>query len=90
MLARLPPAAQVSSQVPLVEGLALRGSAVDDVVRLALREVVWCRLESPSGFFVHFGYDYYMYVGTPEAIEPPTVSPRVFVEEFPSPYRREA
>jgi len=36
-----------------------------DVCRLVLREILWCKLESPNGFYIHFGYDYYMYFGSP-------------------------
>lgn len=49
-------------------GLALReGSPVDEadlapLIRAVLREEVWCRLESET-FFLHFGWDYYAYVG---------------------------
>ena len=31
---------------------------LDGVIRLALREVLWCKLELLPGFYVHFGYDY--------------------------------
>src|SRR3990167_6936831 len=33
------------------------------IARLCLRSNIWCRLESDK-MFVHFGYDYYMYVGS--------------------------
>jgi hypothetical protein len=59
------------------------------VVRLILRELIWCRLQSDSGFFLHFGYDYYMYCGgvkldteSHEAI----TKMGLFVEKFVSPY----
>lgn len=32
------------------------------VARGCLREEFWCKLESKN-FFIHFGYDYYMYIG---------------------------
>jgi hypothetical protein len=41
------------------------------------------------GFFVHFGYDFYMYVGTGSVLTPPIVSRLLFVEELASPYHRE-
>ena len=28
-----------------------------------LRELAWCRLEAPGRFFLHFGFDYYMFAG---------------------------
>ncbi|MBY0090319.1 hypothetical protein H7S74_28905 [Priestia aryabhattai] len=37
---------------------------VKELVKLTLRNAVWCKLELKNQFFVHFGYDYYMYIGT--------------------------
>lgn len=36
-------------------------SMIEDVARLILREVLWCKLVEKNRFYVHFGYDYYMY-----------------------------
>lgn len=36
---------------------------ISDLVRLILRENIWCKLEDKE-MFVHFGYDYYMYIGS--------------------------
>ena len=58
------------------------------VIQLVLREEIWCRLECPTGF-LHFGWDYYMYVGVPhlcpESLE---LAKRMglFVDELKSPY----
>ena len=40
-----------------------------DVIRLALREVFWYKLETGSSisdlkFYLHFGWDFYMYIGS--------------------------
>jgi len=56
-----------------------------------LREEIWCRLES-SEAFVHFGYDYYMYVGVSSACpksERLAADAGLFVELMPSPYHPE-
>ena len=62
--------------------------ACADIVRLNLRSEIWCRLVADSAF-LHFGYDYYMYVGVPteclNAIEYATQA-GLFVESFDSPY----
>jgi hypothetical protein len=61
-------------------------------MRRVLREEFWCRLEGPEAF-VHFGYDYYLYVGVPRACpeaEQATRRAGLFVESFRSPYRRPA
>lgn len=62
---------------------------VKELAKLTLRNVVWCELEFKNQFFVHFGYDYYMFIGASkdctEAIEVVTQS-GLFVERFDSPY----
>lgn len=62
---------------------------IGDIVRRILREDFWCRLEG-SDSFIHFGWDYYMYIGVPHPC--PTVEARavelgLYVEEFASPTR---
>jgi hypothetical protein len=85
-----------------VEGLEAQGNApsvaagsslgladVAEVIRRALREEFWCRLEGPEAF-VHFGRDYYMYVGVPTACpgaECLVQRLKLHAESFRSPYR---
>ena len=60
-----------------------------EVARVALRDYLWCKLESEH-MFIHFGYDYYMYIGTlkkPSSILPQIESLGLFVERIDeSPY----
>ena len=61
---------------------------IGEVVRRVLREEFWCRLEG-AGAFIHVGYDYYMYVGIPQACpsaEALASQLGLFVEPFRSPY----
>jgi hypothetical protein len=58
------------------------------IIRQILREEFWCRLEGSHGF-LHFGWDYYMFIGVPRIC--PTARARatklgLYVEEFASPY----
>ena len=58
------------------------------VVQAVLREKCWFKLKR-YGFFIHFGYDYYMYVGT--MIDEKTVielarEKELFCEPMKSPY----
>lgn len=73
----------------LTSGLRLDSDDIALVCRLNLRSLVWCRLEEPSKFFIHFGHDYYMYIGSstycPESISY-AESIELFVEEGISPY----
>jgi hypothetical protein len=60
--------------------------------RFVLRDLAWGKLILPGRAYVHFGYDYYMYLGLPshcrDAIA--AVSQRgLFVEPFRSPYLRQ-
>ena len=70
-------------------GKAIGGSELEEVIRLILREVTWCKLEKPSSFYLHFGWDYYMYVGSafrPEQAIKDIQGMGLFVEECTSPY----
>ena len=74
------------------DGSRIQSEDVPEVVRSLLREDFWCKLEAPDAF-LHVGYDYYMYVGTP--VECPSASVEaqangLFVEEFKSPYVQSA
>jgi hypothetical protein len=76
------------ARAPFNENAVLPLARIADVARSVLREEYWCRLESPQAF-VHFGYDYYMYVGLPEVPSRALAQARqldLFVEEL-SPVR---
>lgn len=62
---------------------------LESICRLVLREVFWCRLVSDSDFYIHFGWDYYMYVGSSVWSEEAISFGRaqnLFIEEMMSPY----
>lgn len=79
---------EASRHVGLVmEGAQLSGRELDWAVRLNLREVVWCRLKGDGGLYVHFGYDYYMYVGSDAAgLVLPSLPEGMHAETMRSPY----
>lgn len=61
------------------------------LLREILRCSCWCRLTSKD-FFIHFGYDYYMYVGcthTPEGMYALAMEYALFAEPMISPYHEE-
>jgi hypothetical protein len=72
----------------LDEGQILSGPALDDAMRACLREEQWCRLQGEGGFFVHFGYDFYMYVGFTRTLTLPELPRGIFAEASESPYLR--
>jgi hypothetical protein len=74
--------------LPYQEGDVLALDRAAALMAEVLREACWCRLESPRGF-VHFGWDFYMYVGIAQAC--PGSARRaaqagLFVEEMRSPH----
>lgn len=61
---------------------------VSDLCRLILRNYIWARIECPK-MFVHFGYDYYMYLGIKDEYTDITKKFDLFVEPMESPYKLE-
>ena len=65
------------------DGIKLRKA-----IASCLRERCWFKLTGKN-FFIHFGYDYYMYIGTvlpAEIVEKTAVKYGLFCERYPSPY----
>lgn len=72
----------------LREDLLLSTRDIQLVSRLALRNIIWCKLYGKQ-MFVHFGYDYYMYIGSKNraASEVSAIEKAgLFVEDMTSPY----
>jgi hypothetical protein len=65
---------------------AVSGVELEHVVRGCLREYIWCRLQGAGNSYLHFGYDYYMYIGLPIPINATVMPAGIFLEEFDSPY----
>lgn len=73
----------------LREDLKCSEKIVRRIVRGALRENLWCWLHLDRKMFVHFGYDYYMWVGVAKKPNAALSSIRrgsLFVESRKSPY----
>lgn len=63
-----------------------------EFARIALREIAWGKLVVPGRAYVHFGYDYYMYLGLPLQCPNAIAAAQkrgLFVEHFRSPYLRQ-
>jgi hypothetical protein len=70
------------------EGGIITKKDLPEVCRSILREEFWCKLEA-DGHFLHFGYDYYLYVGVKSQCDRSVAAARaagLFVEKFSSPY----
>ncbi len=72
----------IGKRIPLEE--------IQQLASLTLRNAIWCKIAFKRQFFVHFGYDFYMYIGAgrecTKAIDEVTKS-GLFVEECASPYQ---
>lgn len=62
------------------------GDDLESVVRGNLREIIWCRLQGPQESYIHFGYDYYMYIGLSRNASTAILPKGMFLEKFESPY----
>ena len=63
---------------------------IRQVITACLREQCWLKLVAKD-FFIHFGYDYYMYVGSvlsKETVAETATKFGLFCEETPSPYNQ--
>lgn len=71
------------------EGMSIDTQTIDPLIAAVLREFIWCKLSGDNGFYIHFGYDYYMYIGcaneTPNSLNLATRL-GLFVEPSKSPY----
>lgn len=75
--------------IDFTEGQVLGIIEISQVLRMLLREITNGQLCMPDRFFIHVGWDYYMYIGSytdlPEA-KNKTEQLGLFVENFESPY----
>jgi len=74
------------------EGTVVGLDKIPEVMGGILREEFWCRLQGEQAF-LHFGWDYYMYIGVPHrcpAAEQKATELGLYVEEWESPYHRES
>jgi len=73
------------------EDQKVQADEIGFLVEQNLRGTVDCKLEFDDAFFIHFGWDFYMYVGchkTSDAAYSETLADGMFVEDFMSPHGR--
>jgi hypothetical protein len=71
------------------EEMQLTSNQIEDICKLILREQLWCKLINNQNMYVHFGYDFYMYIGTISSCEKvieKIQNSGLFIEKFESPY----
>lgn len=73
----------------LENGMTITAGTLEKVCKLILREYFWCKLEYKDIFYVHFGFDYYMYIGCQNVSRDFSKEVRdrgIYADEFESPY----
>ena len=72
--------------IQIREGLSLDRHGVDYAVRQNLRNTMWCCLVGEHDTYVHFGDDYYMYLGCNQNIAKECLETQfMYLEEYESP-----
>jgi hypothetical protein len=78
-------------EIHLAEGQQIKSQQALHAVRLMLRELFWCKLEFKNRFFIHIGWDYYMYIGTmldDSEFTKILINSVLYAEPLESPYRK--
>ncbi|RND01199.1 DUF7683 domain-containing protein [Lysinibacillus halotolerans] len=75
--------------LPIVEDAVIHEKDIPTVCKMILRNYIHCHFVSMDQFFVHFGWDYYMYIGSNQPCNNAikfALNNKLFVEDYPSPY----
>jgi hypothetical protein len=73
----------------IIDSTSYSPEMVAFIVQSMLRNKFWCKLEYENIMYVHFGWDYYMYIGSAKACTSTIAKIEamgLFVEKFRSPY----
>ena len=76
------------NNIVLEEDLLVNYTDIPIICKMILRDYIHCNLISSDDFFVHFGSDYYMFIGTNQPYINAVDFARknnLFVEEYQSP-----
>lgn len=75
--------------IEIVNNMDVARKDIIPIIQLILRKKIWCKFETKE-MYVHFGYDYYMYIGSIKRPSDSTIEKieqmGLFVEERKSPY----
>lgn len=75
--------------VRMNNGTIISKAELPMLLKLLLRNYLWCKLIHDDELFVHFGWDYYMYIGVEKECRQAVANIEkagLFVEKFKSPY----
>jgi hypothetical protein len=74
------------------DGIWIDREQVSDICRLILREKIWCKLNCDGRMYVHFGHDFYMFIGSEKRCSDTIGNIKksgLYVEDFISPINDE-
>ena len=69
----------------LYEGERVAGERLFAAIRANLRDLLWCRLEHSGQGYIHFGQDFYVYVGSAISLAMVSLPSGIYVEQCESP-----
>ncbi|CAG9621556.1 DUF7683 domain-containing protein [Sutcliffiella rhizosphaerae] len=76
-------------KIVLQEDKIVNRNEIRQICKMILRDFIFCQFYNEDKFFVHFGWDYYMYIGSYVKCLPAiefAVNNDLFVESMKSPY----
>ena len=81
---------QKFNEMAMQEDKVVQLDDVPTIGRMVLRDFAYCQLVATNRTFIHFGWDYYMYIGTVKETPYAIASAKengLFAECYPSPYQ---
>ncbi|WP_395743032.1 hypothetical protein [Prosthecobacter sp.] len=88
--AQIPGMVSIDREHDISDGLFVSTASLGSVIRSVMREEIWCRLSGAFESYIHFGYDYYSYLGSAVLTDGSFMQdPLLFLESFESPYEKE-
>lgn len=74
--------------LPAKTGMSFDKENVLLLIRMALRELAWFKIQILGGGFIHSGYEMYIYIGLENPVDLNSLSKNedIFIENFKSPY----
>lgn len=79
----------IEKPIKLIENNWLDVNDIEKVIKMMLREAVHCKLVYPYKFYVHIGWDFYMYIGAnldKTRAENIVTNHSLYLEDSESPY----
>lgn len=79
----------INKEIKIKNNIKLLANQIQKFAQYCLRNRIWCKFELKGSMYVHFGYDYYMFIGCNISYDKVSEICRqndLFCENFVSPY----